>query len=650
MADKRMKCGKLVRSMFQLPSDAAERAKAINAEARTVQLAFSSELPVGRWFGNEILDHGAKSVRLGRLNNSGALLVDHRGEPVGVVESANIDPAGRRGTAVVRFGKSARAQEVFADVQDGIRPHVSVGYAIHEMVLEKSGDDGDTYRATDWEPYEISMVSVPADPTVGVGRTAEGEEHEIIIREIPDNTNRGGNIKMTKEQEEQARREREEAAAAAQRTGQDAVVAERNRVKEIRAMAAQFVDVDGVRALADAADNNGDAVATFQRNLVDHLAKKKPVPSAELGMSRNEVKRFNWLRALRALAYSSQPEGRKFMEEAAYEREVSAEAAKLSGKTAQGIMVPVDVLRAPLVQEGQGGLDALMRLVDMMGRRDLQVGTSTAGGHTVATNLLSASFIDLLRNRMALQRLGITTLNGLVGNIAIPRQTSGATAYWVAESGAPTESQQAFDQVTMTPKTVGAFTDYSRKLLLQSSIDVENFIRMDLTKVIGLELDRVGLYGTGAANMPQGLRFVTGLNTTDLAAAAPTWAEVVGMESKVAAANADIGTLAYLVNANMRGTLKTTVKVAGFPEYIWDMQSPNSPVNGYRTEVSNQSIAGDLWFGNWADLLMGLWSGLDLMVDPYTGSTSGTVRIVALQDVDVVARHGESFCRAADTL
>jgi HK97 family phage major capsid protein len=648
MGEKRLKCGKLTRSMHQLPADAAERAKSINTDARTVSLAFSSELPVDRWFGQEILDHGPKSVRLGRLKNGGAVLEDHTTrDQVGVVESVEIG-ADRVGRAVVRFGKSVRAQEIFTDVSDGIRRHVSVGYAIHEMLLEKQADDGDVYRATDWEPYEVSFVSIPADPTVGVGRAAgdDADAHEIIIRGYP--TEGNNNIMKTKEQEEQERREREQAERERAQAGVDAVTAERNRVKEIRAMADQFKDTAGVRELADAAENNGNPVATFQRDLVQHLAKTKPVPSADLGLSRQEVKRYNWMRALRALAFAKTPElADKFMREAAYERELSEAAAKSSGKQPTGILVPTDVLRAPLLQEGGSPMDAFMRMLAVMGRRDLTVGTATAGGHLVSTDLLMASFIDLLRNRMVLQRAGMTVLNGLVGNIAIPRQTGGATAYWVAESGAPTESQQAFDQVTMTPKTVGAYTDYSRKLLLQTSMDVENFIRMDLAKVIGLELDRVGLYGSGAANQPTGVKNVSGINTSDFAANAPTWAEIVGLETLVAADNADVGTLAYLINAAGRGGLKTTEKAANTAQFIWEQ---GNTVNGYRTEVSNQIAANDFWFGNWADLLMGLWSGLDLLVDPYTGSTSGTVRVVALQDVDIAVRHPESFARGNNTL
>ncbi len=146
--------------------------EAIDEEARTVQLAFSSETPYARCWGNEILSHDANAIRLGRLKDGGPLLVDHDGrDHIGVIESVQIG-ADRVGRAVVRFGKSERAEEVFQDVKDGIRRSVSVMYLIHKSVLVEESDQLDTYKVTDWEPYEISIVSMPADTTVGVGRSA----------------------------------------------------------------------------------------------------------------------------------------------------------------------------------------------------------------------------------------------------------------------------------------------------------------------------------------------------------------------------------------------------------------------------------------------------------------------------------------------
>jgi HK97 family phage major capsid protein len=300
---------------------------------------------------------------------------------------------------------------------------------------------------------------------------------------------------------------------------------------------------------------------------------------------------------------------------------VSDAGAKAAGKASRGIFVPGEILRA--------------------NKRDLTAGTNNAGGFAVATELMADSFIDMLRNRAVAIRAGATVMNGLSGNVAIPKQSAAATAYWVAESGAPTESQQTLAQVTLSPKTVGAFTDFSRRLILQSSVDVENMVRRDLSSVLALAIDTAALYGTGSNNQPTGLKNISGINTKDFAATNPTFAEVVGIETEVATDNADIGSLAYLVNPAQRGAFKTTEKASSTGQFIWE---PGNTVNGYRTEVSNQVTAGDVWFGNWADLMIGFWSGLDLMVDPYAGATSGTVRVIALQDCDIAVRNAVSFC------
>lgn len=143
----------------------------INEENRTVEVAFSSEAEVQRWYGIEVLEHSNGVVHLERLNNGGAVLVDHdRTDQVGVIESARIDSDGV-GRAVLRFGKSVRAEEIWQDVIDGIRTHISVGYdVIKYAVIEEDGKP-DLIRVMEWLPKEISFVSVPADDTVGVGRS-----------------------------------------------------------------------------------------------------------------------------------------------------------------------------------------------------------------------------------------------------------------------------------------------------------------------------------------------------------------------------------------------------------------------------------------------------------------------------------------------
>jgi len=543
-------------------ADAME-ARVESVDDRRVSMSISSEMPVGRSYGEEVLDHNPQSIDLSFLNSGRApLLMDHDPErQIGVIESVSLDGSARKLRATVRFGKSALASEVYGDVADLIRGNVSIGYSIAKMVKE---NDGKTYRATNWRPVEVSIVSIPADVSVGVGRSMETETTSEAVMETSQITE----------------------------TLVEAQVAETETPKE-RKM------------------ENSATVATESR------AYDAPI-QAEVGLTQKEVRQFSFVRAINALA---NPQDKRAWANAAFEREVSDAAQKTYGRSAQGIFVPNEVVHA---------------------KRDLTVGTASAGGNLVATDLLAASFIEMLRNRSVVQRAGATVLNGLVGNVAIPKQSGAATAYWVAESGAPTESQQTLAQVTMSPKTVGAYTDFSRKLMIQSSIDVESMVRRDLATVIALAIDAAALYGTGSNNQPTGIKLVSGINTKDFAATNPTFAELVGMESEVATDNADIGTMTYLFNPAQRGALKTTEKSStSAGQFVWEA---GNTVNGYRTETSNQVTAGDVFFGNFADLLIGFFSGLDLMVDPYSNSTSGTMRVVALQDTDIAVRNAVSFC------
>ena len=568
-------------------------------EDRTYEFPFSSEFPVSRYFGNEILSHEIKAADLSRLNDGAPLLFNHNPDRViGVVERAYIDGNKRRGYARVRFSRNAFAQEILSDVKDGVLRNVSFGYSIDKMEERGSGD----FVATAWSPYEISVVSVPADPGVGIGRSFKTDKPAASAAPshdpIPLMENTAPDLAVVRA---------------------EAVEAERTRIAEISALCSTHQMTDLGRQLVE----SGRSIDEARAAVLDKLNVPQEtvnMSAAEIGLTAQESRKFSFLRAINYLA---NPTDRSAREAAAFEIEASDAAAAKLGRQSRGITIPQDVLR-----------------------RDLNVGTASAGGNLVATELDAGSFIDLLRTASALDQAGATVLTGLTGNVAIPRQSGAGTAYWVAESGAPTESQQTIDQVSLTPKTVAAFTDYSRRLMLQSSIDVENMIRTDLATVLALKIDLSGLYGTGSNSEPLGLKLTTGVGTEDFLADAPSFAEVVAMESDLATANALMGSPVYLMNAAMRGNLKTTKKDAGSGIFLME----NGEVNGYRGVLSNQVAANDLWFGNFADLIIGYFSGLDLMVDPYTHSTSGTVRVVAMQDVDIAVRHPESFTRGNNTL
>lgn len=563
---------------------------------RSMDFPFSSEYPVARYFGSEVLSHEMEAANLSRLNDGAPLLFNHDPDRmIGVVERAWIDGEKKRGYAKVRFSRNKFAQEVLQDVRDGILRGVSFGYSIDKMEERE-----DNFVATNWSPYEVSLAVIPADPTVGIGRSLEDSNSEPAASTAsPENTMTELVMDNTPDLEV---------------IRSEAVEAERTRTASISKLGERHKLPELARELIDGGKSVDDARAAFLDKIGTQQVEHS-ITANDLGLSEKETREFSFVKALNYLSNQGDAQARR---EAAFEIEVGEAAAKKYERSSNGIVVPNEVLR-----------------------RDLNVGTATAGGNLVDDVLLANSFIEILRNRLAISRAGATMLTGLQGNVSIPRQTSAASAYWVGESSAPSESQQAVDQVNMSPKTVGAFVDYSRRLLLQSSIDVEGMIRNDLARAIALEIDRAAIYGTGSSNQPLGLTNVTGIGSETLTGTG-TFTEFIAMETDVAAANADAGALRYIINATTRGGLKGTKKDAGSGEFVY----ADDEINGYPVIVSNQLTNNDALFGDFSMFIMGMWSGLDLTVDPYAGATSGTVRVIALQDVDFAVKQAGAFCFA----
>lgn len=568
-------------------------AKIVDEEKRTAYIAVSSELPVERSFGKEILVHERGAIDMGFIASGRApLLLDHDMErQIGVIESVELSDD-RRLRAKVRFGRSALAQEVFQDVVDGIRANISVGYRVNKM--ERSSTNKDEVLVRSWSPMEVSVVSIPADPSVGVGRSAAASEPAPLIVEPSVR-------KEDKMSEVDLDAVRAEAAAAAARNASD-----------ILALGAKH----NKRDLADAAIRAGKSIEQFRGELLEVLGDK-PLENLDIGLSRKEVKRFSLMRAIAALA---SPSDRRLREAAAFEFEVGEAAAQRYGRTAQGIMVPTDVY-------------------GLWGKRDLN---TSDDNEIVATNLLASEFIDVLRNNASVMQAGARMLPGLVGNVAIPKKTAASAGGWIStEGGAAGESEPTFGTVSLSPKTVGAFTDITRQLMLQSTPAVEALVRDDLTQALALAIDKGALEGTAADGQPRGILNTVGINNpTDFAAAVPTFAEMVAMETAVAEDNALFGNLAYITDAATYGGLKTKSKDSGSGMFVLE----NGQANGYPVIRSQQCTAGNVYFGNFSDCLIGMWGGLDITVDPYTSSNTGTVRIVALQSVDVAVRNAVSFC------
>ena len=586
----------------------------IDEANRTVSVIFSSETPVDRSFGVEILDHDRGSVRMDRLQKRAPVLLNHQmSDQLGVVEQASIDQD-RKGRAVLRFGRGRLSSEIFNDVVDGIRSQVSVGYRIHKM--EKADSETVTFRAVDWQPFEISIVPTGADSTAIVGRSEDQNFKTEIIERISKME-----TEIVKEPAPQV--DESKIREAVQK-------AELKRISEIESYGSEHNESELAREYIV----DGRTVPEFQSAILEKIKNYKPETVHAIGLTPKETRSFSWMKLIRAMA---NPHDRKLQEDASFEFDASRAQADKNGLDPQGAWVPADVIY------GQNYEDQ---------KRDLTAGTNTAGGFTVQTDVLADSFIDVLRANMVFSKVGVTELNGLNGKVSIPGSDAGSTAYWVAENGSITESDQTFIARSLDGKTVGAMTDISMNLMKQSSIDVEAFVRNDIAMTLASQIELKGLTGNGTSNTPIGVYNTTGVGGTTINGAnAPDWGDIVDIWNGVSSNNALRGNLAWVGGSTITANcMKTFRNGTGSDRAILDDGVGNDGEHRLMTypyhvsENNVESAKSLLTFGDWSALVMGFWgNGLDLRVDPFTNSNTGATRVVGLYLVDFAVRTPKSF-------
>lgn len=421
-----------------------------------------------------------------------------------------------------------------------------------------------------------------------------------------------------------------------------AALSERERVAAIRGLAKAHSLPE---SMTDELIDNGTEVSEARAKVLEFIgAKRGAAPTsgiadagcANIGMSEAEVQRYSFMNVVRYLA---DPNPRTAAA-AAFELEASRAAESIHGRSANGVIIPFDVL----------------------GNRPMaaSVGDLAAGGALVGTDKLDGSFIDLVRNRSAFISSGVTVLTGLQGNVEIPKQTGASTYYFVGEDVDVTASDVTFGLVNMTPKTIGVRVPISRRAMIQTSPDVEALVRRDMLEQVALGVDYTIGYGTGGSAQPQGLRNVTGLGSVTLGGGTTQtypsglgggshdsgdWADYVGLETAIAANNLDVGNLRYVMNSVTRGGCRVTLRAAAAgSDYIY---ADDGTIAGYPVTVSNQVTTNDVFFGNWSDLVVGFWSGLDVTVDNLTQAAKGQVILTVHQDFDVAVRRAESFALAS---
>jgi len=600
------------------------KAKNIDKKNRTVKLAFSSEEPYPRDFGLEVLSHKREDVDLSFFESGQApLLLDHDAtKQIGVIEKAEISENDKVGRAIVRFGKSQLADEVFRDVVDGIRKNISVGYEITKMTKNKYDEDEDygrsDYVRVNWKAFEISSVSIPADTTVGVGRSRNNNNNNQTKE-----NNVMSDIKITSNEVEAPK---VDVKAITEEARKD----EMSRIREIEALGGSH----NVRDKSNEAIKNGLSIAEFRGVVLDHIGTSKPLTTDnEVGLSKKDNQDYSIARAIKAMASND-------WSNAGLEKEASDEIARSSGKSPRGFFVPSDL---------------------RWQQRDLIAGQAGDGGNLVATDFQAGSFIEALRNKMVVKQAGALVLSGLVGPVAIPAQNAVTTGSWVAENAAVSEVNTTYRQVTMSAKTVGAFTDLSRHLMHQSTPNIETIIRNDIIKTLSNEVDAKAIQGTGTSNTPTGILNTSGIGSVagGTNGLAVTYANVVNTWAEVAKDNADIGSLAWITSPTQVARNIVKPKVASTDSNM--IQNTFDELLGYKVYSTSNSPdtltkgtasgnCSSLLFGNFNDLIIGEWGNLDIAVDPYTGSSKGTVRVVGLYDVDIAVRHAESFAAIKDLI
>ncbi|MCW8934245.1 MAG: phage major capsid protein [Gammaproteobacteria bacterium] len=574
-----------------------------NEKEKIVPASLSSTEPYERYFGYEVLSHSSEAIDLTRAADGLPLLFDHeRGAIIGVAENVRIE--GDRLHADLRFGNSAQAKEIWADVLAGIIRNMSIGYIVHEN--EESGElDGvPVVTAKRWELLEASVVSIPADSSVGINRSQQQSKYKGVKV-----------MEKKKTRSENKRIQREKLDLSLDRE------AEAERQEEIRSVAAmlgadhpQLLDesVEAIRA--------GTSTADFNLRCLDFLSNAEPLdlsPARSMqGFDNSDYKGFSIIKAVRAMVDP------KALRDAGFEMEVSRDLAKKMGRDTRGFFMPTG---SP-------------------SERSLTAGGT--GNNVIATDLQHASFIDILRNKSVLMNKPITLLNGLVGDVDIPLKSASSTGYWIAGDDADsiTSSEPTLGKISLSPKTVGGLVTISHKMLTQSSLVLDSIITNDIAETIGIEIDAKAIAGDGTGNTPLGILNTTGVLTqTILAPGSPTFAELVGFETSLLNANVDTA-MSYVMTPSVAGNLKTTEKAAGTAQFLWE----NGVVNGMPAQATKNVPANTILLGSWNNFIMGTWGVVEIEADGGGANfAKGSVSLRVIMDVDFGLRHTGAFCRNA---
>nr|WP_316642877.1 phage major capsid protein [uncultured Roseateles sp.] len=668
------------------PANGEAQRGLVDTTARTMQLAFASETPVDMWYGTEILSMAPGAMRTGVRQLTMPLLYNHNlDDLLGRVEGIAIHPD-RIARADVRFGKDERGEWAMQQADDEILVNVSFKYRVYKWIEDT---ENDLLIAIDWEAYEISLMTVPGDPTVGAGRGAQLDTENGVQIEVrsaaapapspsapgvtsapeahsnPSNSQEQStmNVRFRGQFRNKAGGEEDgsgggggttitappaDPTALAQRGAMD----ERARVNEIEAICKKY---DLSAELRTAMVQRGATVDQARLTAADMVMERaRNKPAADFGDSHNpdltakEKARFSMIRAVNASLSGN-------WKEAGFELECSNDIAKKLGRGAaneRGFFVPTNIqfaMRAPYAVGTPGA--------------------GTTGGTLVGTQLLPGSFIEVLRNKARTMQAGATVISGLVGAVTIPRQTGQTATFWTAEGVDTSEGEATFDSITLNMKTIGTFSQISRNMLMQGTPDIDMLARADMLAAIALGIDLAVLSAPGTGSQPLGISNQAGVGSVigGVNGAQLTIDHLIDLETQVMDANAPEDSLAYIMNPRSVGWAKKLKSTTG--QYLWTTypggQRSGTPgeVNGYPVLRSKQArnnlvkgssgaVCSELFYGAWSEALIAEWGVLEILPSTTHPSVykNGGVLLRALQSLDIGVRHTASFSVMSDAL
>ena len=575
-------------------------------DGERVPLVLSSETPVERGDELEVLSHeSASHVSLERAPLPLIVTHDHRRLPVGTIEDVVLDTEARVLRGFARFAKTPEGAALLAQVRDKVLRAVSVGYRLLRVISHA----GPVVRYA-WEPHEVSLVAVGADPKAQFFRNSQLPRFQMT-----DTSNAGDAGRSSSDRE-----------------------AERLRsIIEIGGQYRKYLRDDAVRA----ACQGGHSVEQFKETIMAAMQTgHTDTSSAHVGLERRDVERYSLARAIIASVTGD-------WSRAGLEREASRAAEKVYGMAPQGFFVPSET----------------------WGRRDFNVGTSSEAGNLVGTDLRGDLFADALREAMVLSRLGAKFLTGLQGNVDIPRKVTPGTLGMLTEIGSASETAPVTAKLTLSPKRVGAYTEYSKQALLQSALGLEGLIRQDLVTGAAVLLEYQLLNGNGTAPYLAGIRNTSGIGTVvgGTAGATVAWDHFVNLERECANANAaPAANAGYVLNSRTMAKAKTVQRGSNMAFIVDGDQRAGADgavtVNTFRAFVTNNLpsnltkgssttvCSAALFSADWSHLIVGLWGGPDVTVDPYSLAATGQVRITLNQFEDGGARLPAAFSKIDDLL